>query len=302
MMNFLSIRLLFFTLAITLFFSSCSKQEKEVYEDYIVSDNPVPSYKGVSSLQIRNYINKLKVDLLGDPPTEAEFETWMGQLIEAELSDSIRLSMVRNFTSDPRYFDRFFEWNSANMLESLDYNALDEQINTIDYVIDLQYQNGDTLEGQLLKISLDKLQLLRDAAADLEQEDIDIRGFYTRMINNSFYDEINMGTENFVIATFENLAGRLPTAYELASSKNIVDGDLGILFLETGNNKDDFMNIFMNSDAFRQGVIQLQYDFLLARPANAVELEELMPLLASQQNILPIQEYILTSDEYAGFE
>ena len=289
-------------LAIAFTFVSCNKQERDVYEDYIVTDNPVPAYNGVSSLQIKNYINKLKVDLLGEQPTEAEFNQWLNTLIEYELSDSIRKVMVRSYTSDMRYYDRLFEWNSANMLEALDYNALDDQINTVAYVIDLQYQNGDTLSGQLLTVGLAKLQLLRDAAGDLEQGEIDIRGFYTRMINNSFYDEINMGTENFVIATFENLAGRLPTEYELASSKNMVDGELGLLFLENGNNKDNFMEIFMNSDAFRQGVIQLQFDFLLARPANAVELDELMPVLKSTQDILPIQEYILTSDEYAGFE
>lgn len=301
-MYLLPLRFLILFASIFFLFAACKKTEKTVYEDYILSENPVPAYKGVSGLQIKNYINKLKVDLLGEQPTEAEFSAWMHLLIKNELSDSSRTVLVEKLFAEAEYYDRLFEWNSANMLESLDYNALDDQIATVDYVIDLQYTNGDTVEAQLLEKELSKLNLLRSVSADYSAGNIDIAEFYIRLINNSFYDEINMGTENFVIATFENILGRLPTSYELENAKNITEGELGNLFLESGNNKDDFMQIFMHSDAFRQGVIQLQYDFLLARELKATELEVLLPILENQSDIRPIQNFILISDEYAGFE
>ncbi|MEX0810770.1 MAG: hypothetical protein WD048_01050 [Chitinophagales bacterium] len=294
---------LWFFVGVLMLLGSCAKEEKkEVYEDLILKGNPVPSYSGVTGLQIKNYINKTKIDLLGEQPTEAEFSQWMDFLIEEELSDSSRAVMAANFMGDMRYYDRFFEWNSANMLEAINYAIIDTQISELEYVIYLQYANGDTLEAQLLEKENIKLQLLRDAAAELRNENIDVSEFYTRMVNNDFYDEINMGTENFVIATFENLAGRLPTQYELQNGKAMVDGDLAILFLENGNTKDDFMEIFMHSEAFYQGIVQLQFDFLLARNANASELETLLPILKDQGDIRPVQTFILSTDEYAGFE
>lgn len=296
-------RLLNFLIIITLLLVSCAKEEeRDVYEDLILKGNPVPAYKGVTGLQIKNYINKLKIDVLGEQPTEAEFDQWMDFLISNELSDSSRKVLAETYMSEPRYYERFFQWNSSNMLESVDYNTIDDQILTFQYIVDQQYQNGDTLEGQLLNTEKLKLQLLRDAAVDFQNQQIDISEFYIRIINNTIYDQINMGTENFVISTFENLTGRRPSSYELENGKAMVDGNLAILFLENGNNKDDFMNIFMHSDAFYQGVVQLQFDFLLARKATATELEDLLPGLKASGDHRAVQTYILTTDEYAGFE
>lgn len=286
-----------------LFLTSCTKEiEREVYEDLIVKGNKIPEYKGVTSLEVKNYINKLKVDILGEQPTEQEFEQWITFLIQEELSDSSRTVMVQYFMDQPDYYDRYFEWNSAYMLESVDYNKIDEDIGLYEYVIEQQLLNEDTLTAQLLEKEKIKMALLRSASDDLKTESITISEFYTRMINNVFYDEINMGTENFVIATFENLAIRRPTNFELQSCKNMVDGDPAVLFNQSGNGKDDFMDIFTHSSAFYQGLIHIQFDFLLNRKAGPKEMAAILPLFESSQDIKFVQLNILISDDYAGFE
>src|SRR5439155_24666436 len=105
---------------------------------------------------------------------------------------------------------------------------------------------------------------------DLKTHQLDISHLHSRCANNYFYDQINMGTDNFVTSCFQHFLNRYPTTYELTQSKNIVDGVVpGILFLQSGQGKPDFLNIFFNSLNYDEGLVTTLYRrFLLRAPAS----------------------------------
>ena len=60
-------------------------------------------------------------------------------------------------------------------------------------------------------------------------------------VSPEIYDEINMGTENFVVSIFQNFFHRYPTAAELYSASNMVDGNQSTIFNTNGSSKKDFI-------------------------------------------------------------
>ena len=109
-----------------------------------------------------------------------------------------------------------------------------------------------------------------------------------------------MGYLNFVIACFQNLLLRNPTEFEESEGVKIVDGFNGILFLQTGESKAQFQQIFFESDNYNAGQIKLNYlRFMLRLPTSEEEVYY-SSRLKSDGNIRNVLIDLLSSDEYAG--
>jgi hypothetical protein len=111
-----------------------------------------------------------------------------------------------------------------------------------------------------------------------------------------------MGTENFVRATYENFLFRYPTEYELEQAKTMVDGFNSILFLENGNSKDDFLDIFFDSDDYYESRARDLYNKYLFREPDSEEMVEGAILYKQSDDYKLLQKSILTMDEYVGID
>ena len=105
---------------IALFFPGCKK------DNSLVPDNDAPYYKGLSSVLVQNYINRLFIDLIGREPTDSEmiheFETFRA----ADLGVEERVKLITKLQTDTNhipgdssykyaYYNRFYELCKARV-------------------------------------------------------------------------------------------------------------------------------------------------------------------------------------------
>lgn len=282
--------------------TSCKKTEvREIHENLVITGNTPPPYNGVTELQVSNYVNRLYIDLVGEQPTDNTLNYHVAFLQNNDLSDSARTVLVDSLLTTQDYFERFFILTSGAMLNGIDKAEINNQLLTLQAAADLYYQSGDSVLGQFFDFEIVKLNDLLVADSALMVGDIDINEYYRRFIWNSVYDEVNMGSENFVVACFENLFNRLPTEAELASGVAMVDGQANVILLMDGDSKLDFINIVTTVDEFYQGLVLDTYlSFLLRDPSSSEMTNESMSLSVSG-DLKALQTTLLISDEYAGF-
>jgi hypothetical protein len=299
--QFFSVVALFFSAAML---GSCKKETHEnVHENLIVGGVRSPYSGAVSTLQLQTYINKLYVDLLSREPTNTELTSGVQLLKASNGASNSRHTYVTLLLQQQEFYSQFFLRTSGNLLNATSKKDMDDQIQLFNYLYNFYISSSDPISANSILIENSRLKLLYAADSLYQLGQLSINDFYGRFINNYFFDEINMGTENYVKAVFENLFHRTPSVNELYQSSNMVDGLVnGVLFGESGASKGDFVQIVTHSNSFYEGLITSAYlNFLLRKPTDT-ELAALMPVISGGTNDykLVIQE-LLCSKEYAGF-
>lgn len=274
--------------------------EIEHVNQVIGGNNPAP-YSGVTTTQIQDYINRIYIDLIGREPTDAELTNWTSHLKNNELSADSRGNLINTIQGTPDYFQRFFEIYSGQLLGGVTSDDIQGEI--------AQYQtfqtnaliNGDTLQAQLLGYAIGLIQDVVNANTDYMQNNITINEFFQRMIFNPIFDDINMGSENFVLACFEGLFKRYPTDVELDKSVDIVNGQPRTIWSTSGTSKEDFVNIVTTVPDFYEGLTIEIYRQLLARNPSSVEMGQGTLELTITGTYQTLQREVMKTDEYAGF-
>lgn len=302
-MNLLSTRIfLILPLVALLAGTGCKKEViEQVHQNKIVEDNQAPPYNGVSTLQIENYVNKLYIDLIGREPSDAELDANVVLLKANELDETSRETIIDDLTSNYDYYITYFESVSGRMLNSIDSAEMYEGLLLYQAVIQMAYQQGDTLLAYYLEYEYSKFLDLYNATSDYATGSITINEFYKRFIFNGYYDEINMGSTNFVLSCFENLFFRFPTEAEEDQGVAMVDGASSQIFLLDGNSKEDFADIVTDVSEFFQGLVIASYRSFLSRDPTSYEMDLLTQDLEQNGDLQEVQKYILKSEEYAGF-
>lgn len=294
-------QLFIFLLCSLFFFFSCTKKEitvNQTNETEVIDGNVAPPFEGVTTVQIQNYINKIHIDLVGREPSQSQLDDLSAFLKNNNLDDASRDQVVSDLMNSEEYFSRLWEIYSSNMLQGFSQDAVEEQIQLHDYLIDLFTQQGDLLTVQFLEKEKIRYVQMQMAIPQLAAGEIGMDIFIARMVNNAVFEEINMGSENFVIATFENLFKRQPTDNELVNGITMVDGlSAQLLFLD-GLSKSDFVEIMTTVPEFHQGLTIDIYQNLLARLPDSQEMTEAIIAGKSYQTV---QREVMKTAEYAGF-
>lgn len=282
--------------------SSCKKEFiEDIHQNKIVDGNVAPPFSGVSTLQIENYVNKLYIDLISREPSDAELDAAVISLKADELSESSREQIISDLMGEYDYYRRYFESTSGRFLEGVDSADMVETLALLQFLIANAYQTGDTLLAYLLEYEYGRHEDLYFATSNYASGAIGINAYYSYFVNNGYFDEINMGSENFVKACFENLFFRLPTAAELSQGVAMVDGASSQIFLQDGNSKLDFIGIVTQTTEFYQGVVIENYRSLLSRNPDSYEMDSLTQSLEASGDVQDMQMHIFKSEEYAGF-
>lgn len=285
----------FFLLVITV--SSCNKDTVNIIED-----NTAPPYNGVTTVEVQNYVNRVYIDLLGREPLESELEQATTDLKNGNLETPARINLVEEVQDEPEYESRFHETHFKSLLNGLEEDMIGLYIILFEQQYDQLIMDGNILFANLVELEIGKLEQLETAEADLFSGQIDINGYMRRLVNNFFYDEINMGSENFAISCFENFFNRLPTDSELASSVTMIDGFSAQLLLSDGSSKAEFLSIITSHAEFHEGIIRDMFNQLLSREANSIEMGTMTEeLMTGNATIADLQKQILITSEYAGF-
>jgi hypothetical protein len=284
-------------LIITVFLLVLQSCKKEEFRQVNISGNQAPPDSTISSLTKENYVNKVYISLLGRKPTSAEASSGLAILNKNSLSTANRNELVDEVIAKPGYNQRLYEIASLDLLESNDTAIITERIYVYLFLLtDSTYASI----WDLLNFEISRLQPLKTIPADLNSGTLDVIGMHRRLVNNTFYDEINMGTENFVVSMFQHFMDRYPTSAELEEGTKIVDGLTGVLFFQTGNSKDNFMDIMFDTDNYFESQVRELYLRYLFREPTSKEMTDLAISYKSDKNYKSLQKTILSLDEYVG--
>ncbi len=272
-----------------------------VHENLIIENNTPPENNNVSTLQLSNYINNVYIDLFGRAPTEGELEADISFLRTNGISTEARGEWIAAMMNNYEYYKNINVLTNQKMLVDVDSITVIYKIELYEYFIELNNLGGDTLTNPFWEYEIYKLQQLLTAPVDLYEGTIGIDSYMARFIYNAFYDEVNMGSLNFVIACFENLYGRAPTDEELDDGIRMVDGASSQLFLIDGSSKEDFIHIATTHPEFYQGQVFEVFTTLLAREPDSYEMFIYTSMMMESNHFNDVKQIILQGEEYAGF-
>ena len=279
-------------LFLVLIISSCTK-----IEDIIVGDNTLPPDYTIENTTIENYINKLYISTIGREPTEAEFTTDFNLLRNANLSQKSREIVIDGILNKSEYSFNLFTLESANILNSVDTAKINERISSYQQFL---LVTTNFLDSIYVANELERMLTFQNSLTAFYLGTTTITELYSAMANNIFFDEINMGTENFVVAMFQHFLSRYPTDSELESAKDMVDDKNATLFFETGNGKNDFLDIFFTSNEYFTGQTNILFNRYLFRNPSSEESVNYSLDYINTGDYKSLQKRILSSDEFIG--
>ena len=275
-----------------LFIFSCKKKE-----ELLVDGNTAPPDYTIPTIVKENYINKSYISLLGRKPTSLELSSGQSILNKNNLSIDNRNELLDSIFAKPGYYERVYISNINKLLNNVDTSQITQNIATFAFLLtDASYQ----AVWPQIQIEKAKLEVLKTSTNDLKNGTINTIGLHKRIVNNYIYDQINMGTENFVHSIFQNFCFRYPTGIELAQSKLMVDGFQGVLFLQIGMSKNDFLTIFFSSNNYYEGQVRDLFLKYLFREPTSVEAATFSLNYKNSMDYKALQKSILVMDEYVG--
>jgi hypothetical protein len=285
-------RTLYLYIFIILAFAACQKSELEQ-----VPNNDPPTDNTISSVTIDNYITRTYILTLGREPSDAEFNSAHTILSGTGLDSTSRQTFLTSVFNSSDYLPHVYNENRIDLLNNTDTAEFTFWINVLQlFLSDTSYQ----LQWPYYQYEIDRLVDLRNAFPLFISDSIDVPELQRRMCNNYLYDQINMGSANFVISSFQHLLNRNPTNAEQTSGISMVDGNNAILFLVSGNSKNDYLNIITsNSNYFEAQVVFLYLKFLNRNPTT-LEMSAGTQKYSTTGDYTAVQRDILSSDEFIG--
>ncbi len=288
--------------------NACSK------ETYTLKDNNhVPDPGTVSTLKVKNYVNKLFIDLLGRTPTELESEMEVEFLFENKLSFESREELIYKLQHDSSfvegdssykiaYFNRLYNLCKSRLLEGTEDGEFSRLNGISNFAITVARLEGDSIAVFRNLEKIKRNQDVLDSRIQLRNGEITINELHARMLNNDVYDIINMNSFNFVNASFDDIFGRFPSQEEFNLAYGIIErNEVQVMWGKNIDNKPDYCTSITECTEFYEGLIHWVYLNLLGREPSANESYTRIQELITHKDIRFIQTKILKSNEYAQF-
>lgn len=277
-----------------LFIASCTKNDDEIIKGNV----PPPDYT-IDSATMDIYINKVYVNLIGREPIGTEKAEASATLKQHNFSKEDREQFLDNFFIKPEYNRNLYNIVRIEYLNNLDSAEIEDNIALYEY---LQGQPEYAAFYQAIEEELVRMRAMRNIVPELNSGTLDFKGLLKKCTYNFFYDQINMGAENFVVSTFQNYLFRYPTDSELANGVGMINGANGVLFLQTGNSKQEYVDIFFNSDDYYEGQVRYMFVKYLFREPGSAEVSYYANLYKTTGNYKALQKQFFATDEYAGLK
>ena len=272
--------------------SSCSKTE----EVKVLGNEPPPDHT-IDSATLQLYVYKAYINLTGREPLGNEKGEALAILRQDNFSHNNRKQFLDQLFLKSDYNRNLYNVARAEYLQNTDSAEVAQQMVLFNLLL-TQPQYAPVYD--LIRYELKRLDTLQNTLRDLQNGVADYREMLRRCVNNYFYDQINMGTENFVISTFQNFLFRYPGTTELNQGKLMVDGQNAQLFLELGKNKNDYLRIFFNSDNYFEGQVRYVFRKFMFREPSSAEIYFYADIYKSSMNYRDLLKAVLSTNEYAG--
>jgi hypothetical protein len=277
---------------------SCKKEN-------VYTDNPIPPNNTISTLTVEQYVNRCFVDLLGRGATSDELD----QFVETLESDNFSVNSRKSFISSlqntegfkQQYLNKVYVDMKARYLDALNEDEIQQEA---DFWLNQALQAqilGDALAYNILMLERNKIMGIINMALYWENSSIDYATCAKTMMFNSLYDDLNMGTFNFIYASFDQNFYRYPTEEEYNQLYATIEYDgPGIFFQQNVSNKSEMLDVLIESTEFKEGLVRWFYRSYLIREPEAQELTDGIAYWSTQNDFNGFIQKILSDDEYAG--
>lgn len=298
----------FIVVLIPFLFFSCKKSE-----NILVDGNVPPNYKSIATIKVENYVNRLFIDLLGREATDSERIARTELLKINDLDIKTRISIITELQEDSSYhvgdssyrhayYQRIYDLSKARFMEGASDPEIAQFIGNLEFAIKVARLDGDSISVYSAIDAKRKYENILKSKRLYRIGQISYGEMCAAMMNNSIYDNINMGSFNFVNATFDDLYGRTPTKEEFTKAYDIIDkNNPGELFGQWAANKNEYCALLTTSPEYFESQIRWIYYVLLQREATTQEVINLFDGYSKTKNLQKVQLEILKSDEYAQF-
>ena len=288
----LSMRIFLVILAFGFLLQSCKKDELVT-----VPGNQAPNDPTVASVTIENYVTRTYILVLGREPDSTELITGKNQLTTSNVDSASRYQFLGQVFSKPEYLPHVYDQVRIDFLNNTDTNEFGQ------WVTIFQFFLQDTTYRYIwptLLFEVSRLDSMRAAFNEFTHGTISVAELHRRTCNNYIYDQINMGSANFVISTFQHLLNRNPQGAEQNSAISMVEGNNASIFLEAGSSKNDYLRIVTNCNNYYEAQVVLLYQRFLHRNPDTQEMAAGTLLYAQSGSPLSVQEEILSTNEFIG--
>ncbi len=275
-------------------FLSCKKESLET-----VPNNKAPNDLTVELTTIERYITRTYILALGREPDSLEALNAKTDLVNSDLDSTSRANFANSIFTDPAYLPNLYEQNKINLLNNVDTAEFTFWIGIFNNFLQ---DTTAMFQWPYIQFEVDRMILMQSAYGEFTTGAIDIRELHKRMCNNYIYDQINMGSANFVISTFQHLVNRNPTNSEQVNGITMIEGNNSILFLEIGESKSDYLNILINTSNYYEAQVVFLYGKYLNRQPSSYEMATGTSLFSSTNDYTAVQKVILTSNEFIGIQ
>ena len=285
--NPMSRQILFSLLSISFLLASCGR------DTFVPVDN-LPADSTITQVELENYINRTHIALLNRKPTASEFAQSLQQLDINRYDRGIRDAYITNIQDMQRSKWAVWQFLSDRILDGTD---------TADVYWSAQWyqervnNSGTQNEQDYWQGLLDRTNNNIATLNGWYSNDSTYDALIAWMVRMPVYDEINMGTENFVVSIYQHFYHRYPTDHELEQASDMVDRQWALLYGGNGNSKADFIEIFTAQGEFKQGIIINVFESYLNRLPTTAESDRFLDHLSNDWDYQQLQRYLLTASE-----
>ncbi|MBK7887427.1 MAG: hypothetical protein IPJ86_09025 [Bacteroidetes bacterium] len=254
--------ILYLLLIVALSCSSCEKESE------IISGNVAPSDPTVSSVQIRQYVQKVYLAIIGTVPSDTDMVNEINFLARNNCSVNDRSNLLDRLFANPLYKTSQYVSKNDLLLEAITSSEINDIIDDIQDDLN----STSTIDTAILNRQLFAMQQLQTAKQDYINGTINLAEVQRRMTASVAFTYANGYGDAWIEAVFGFFLFRLPTLDELDQSGTMLEGFPAYLFLQTGASKEDFIQIFFSSRPFKEGQVRALFREHLYREPNTSEL------------------------------
>lgn len=270
-----------------LFITACSTKEN------IIPNNAIPQDQTVGILVQENYINRVYISLLGRKPDSNEKRQTLSLFNKDQCAPASRETFIRQTMQKKGFYEHVFKMLRREYLNDVDTASIRSDIRQ---GLDLAERYPEYRTEYLRLVQ--KLRQLESLPAGLEADSFKISEAHRRCVDNNIYDDINMGSENFVTSVFTNFLFRYPTLSEKEAGVKMVDGQMSVLFGTYGSSKRELINLFFNRNDYYEGQVRLAFRRFLLRQPTSEELSDHTQKYVIHQDYRRLYLDLLKSDTY----
>lgn len=262
-----------------------------------IENNSAPIDNTIENSTVENYINKTYIMLVGRDPIESELNAAKKILLSENLSSQNRIDFVNQLLGTLAFYKNEYKVTKEILLTGVDSVEIQKKINQQNNQKD---KTTDPDKIALYQKRIDQFESLFTIPQELTDGTIDVAEMDRRCIDNQEYDQQNAGAENYVVSLFQNFLGRYPTSNELSECINMYNGKLALFFFQTGQNKQDLITIFLNSNEYSEGRVRLLFARLLYREPTNEELLSEGVQFQNTKDFEALYRTLLIKDEFIG--